>query len=85
MVGHTGQIPATIQAVETVDRCSGRLLDSISSVGGTAIVTINHGSMMNGWAIPGPLILPTLVLVLEEKSQIPGHGADNPERQRSPC
>jgi len=30
MVGHTGSIPATIEAVETVDRCLGRLLESAS-------------------------------------------------------
>jgi len=44
MVGHTGSIPATIEAVETVDRCLGRLLESASSVGGTAIVTADHGN-----------------------------------------
>ena len=28
MVGHTGSVPAILKAVETVDRCLGRVLDS---------------------------------------------------------
>ncbi|MHC5721422.1 MAG: alkaline phosphatase family protein, partial [Nostoc sp.] len=44
MVGHTGQIDATITAVEIVDRCLGRLLDSVIKVGGTTIITADHGN-----------------------------------------
>ncbi|MGH7617075.1 MAG: 2,3-bisphosphoglycerate-independent phosphoglycerate mutase, partial [Gemmatimonadaceae bacterium] len=33
MVGHTGVIPATIRAVETVDECLGRVLASVESAG----------------------------------------------------
>ncbi|MGH2412785.1 MAG: 2,3-bisphosphoglycerate-independent phosphoglycerate mutase, partial [Microcystaceae cyanobacterium] len=39
MVGHTGNVDAAIQAVETVDFCLGRLLESISKVGGTTLIT----------------------------------------------
>ena len=82
MVGHTGQIPATIQALETVDRCLGRLLDSIGKVGGTAIVTADHGnaeSMIddegNPWTAHTTNPVP-LILVEGEKAKIPGYGAE---------
>ena len=44
MVGHTGKMAKTIQAVETVDRCLGQLLDGISEAGGMMIVTADHGN-----------------------------------------
>ena len=44
MVGHTGSIPATIAAVETVDACVGRLLEALGRAGGTALVTADHGN-----------------------------------------
>ncbi len=82
MVGHTGQIPATISALETVDRCLGRLLESISKVGGTAIVTADHGnaeSMIdnegNPWTAHTTNPVP-LILIEGEKAKIPGYGAE---------
>jgi len=44
MVGHTGSIPAAVQAVETVDECLGRVLTAISGAGGVALVTADHGN-----------------------------------------
>ncbi|MDE2980889.1 MAG: 2,3-bisphosphoglycerate-independent phosphoglycerate mutase [Gemmatimonadota bacterium] len=44
MVGHTGSIPAAVQAVETVDGCVGRVLEAVSQAGGTALVTADHGN-----------------------------------------
>lgn len=44
MVGHTGVLEAAVAAVETVDRCLGRILATIDSLGGTAIVTADHGN-----------------------------------------
>jgi 2,3-bisphosphoglycerate-independent phosphoglycerate mutase len=44
MVGHTGSIPAAITAVETVDRCLGRVLEAIAARGGVALVTADHGN-----------------------------------------
>lgn len=44
MVGHTGVIPATINAVQTVDRCVGRLVSAILAEGGRCIVTADHGN-----------------------------------------
>lgn len=44
MVGHTGDFPATIKAVETVDTQLGRLEKSILNHGGTMVVTADHGN-----------------------------------------
>jgi 2,3-bisphosphoglycerate-independent phosphoglycerate mutase len=44
MVGHTGSIPAVIRAVETADRCLGRLVDRVEELGGVCLVTADHGN-----------------------------------------
>ena len=37
MVGHTGIIPAAIQAVETVDKCVGTAVEAVKKVDGVSI------------------------------------------------
>jgi 2,3-bisphosphoglycerate-independent phosphoglycerate mutase len=44
MVGHTGSLPATIAAVETVDTCLARVLDSVQTANARLIVTADHGN-----------------------------------------
>ena len=44
MVGHTGVIPAVIQAVETVDRCLGRILPAAAMHGARVLITSDHGN-----------------------------------------
>ena len=44
MVGHTGSIPATIAAVETVDACLGRVLQSADRTKARLIITADHGN-----------------------------------------
>lgn len=44
MVGHTGVFSAAVKAVETVDECLGRTIDAILKMGGTALVTADHGN-----------------------------------------
>ena len=44
MVGHTGVIPAAIQAVEAVDACVGRCVQALDEVGGVALITADHGN-----------------------------------------
>jgi 2,3-bisphosphoglycerate-independent phosphoglycerate mutase len=44
MVGHTGVFSAAVKAVETVDAYLGRLLAALKDVGGSAIVTADHGN-----------------------------------------
>ena len=45
MVGHTGVLPAALKAVETIDRCLGRLDEAIRQAGGTMLVTADHGNI----------------------------------------
>jgi 2,3-bisphosphoglycerate-independent phosphoglycerate mutase len=44
MVGHSGQLGATIKACETVDECLGRIYQSLKPRGGAWIVTADHGN-----------------------------------------
>ena len=44
MVGHTGNLAATIIAVETVDLALARLLPVIEELGGVALITADHGN-----------------------------------------
>jgi 2,3-bisphosphoglycerate-independent phosphoglycerate mutase len=44
MVGHSGSIPATIKAVETVDQSLARVLTAAESAGMRLIVTADHGN-----------------------------------------
>ena len=44
MVGHSGSIPATIKAVETVDACLARVLKAAESAGTRLLVTADHGN-----------------------------------------
>ncbi len=80
MVGHTGNLDAAITAIETVDRCLGRLLGSISKMGGTALITADHGNSEymadekgNPWTAHTTNLVPFL-LVEGEKRKIPQHG-----------
>jgi 2,3-bisphosphoglycerate-independent phosphoglycerate mutase len=44
MVGHTGVIPAVVEAVETVDRCLAQVLQAVERAGGVCLVTADHGN-----------------------------------------
>jgi len=44
MVGHTGRLDAAIKAVETIDRCLGRLAKAVGEAGATLVVTADHGN-----------------------------------------
>lgn len=44
MVGHSGSMAATISAVETVDKCLGRVLRSADATGTRVLITADHGN-----------------------------------------
>jgi 2,3-bisphosphoglycerate-independent phosphoglycerate mutase len=56
MVGHSGEIEPTVQAVETVDACLGRIESAARAKGGAMLITADHGNaeMMIDPATGGP-------------------------------
>ncbi|MBZ4686615.1 MAG: phosphoglycerate mutase, 2,3-bisphosphoglycerate-independent [Clostridiales bacterium] len=44
MVGHTGDMNAAVKAMEALDSCIGKVIDSIKEAGGVAIITSDHGN-----------------------------------------
>jgi 2,3-bisphosphoglycerate-independent phosphoglycerate mutase len=56
MVGHSGKIPPTVQAVETVDACLGEIYKAVKQRGGAMLITADHGNaeMMIDPATGGP-------------------------------
>jgi 2,3-bisphosphoglycerate-independent phosphoglycerate mutase len=82
MVGHTGKMEPTIQAIETVDACIGKLLEGIGKVGGTTIITADHGNAEymcdeagNPWTAHTTNQVP-FILIEGERRQLLGHGTD---------
>ena len=45
MVGHTGVWDATVRALEVVDGCLARVLESVTAAGGVLLVTGDHGNI----------------------------------------
>jgi 2,3-bisphosphoglycerate-independent phosphoglycerate mutase len=44
MVGHTGAIPAVVQAVETTDTCLREVVETVDRLGGVSLITADHGN-----------------------------------------
>ena len=44
MVGHTGNLKAAIKAVETVDRCVGKVVEAVLQYDGKMFLTADHGN-----------------------------------------
>jgi 2,3-bisphosphoglycerate-independent phosphoglycerate mutase len=82
MVGHTGSIPAVVEAVETVDECLGRVVEAVEQAGGVCLVTADHGNAEQMFeedgvsphtahtANPVPLVLTTLERGLREGGEL---------------
>jgi 2,3-bisphosphoglycerate-independent phosphoglycerate mutase len=45
MVGHTGDIPASLRAVQTIDQCLSRIVPAYLALGGTVAITADHGNV----------------------------------------
>jgi 2,3-bisphosphoglycerate-independent phosphoglycerate mutase len=45
MVGHTGDIPAAVAALEATDKGVGRIVDAVLERGGGAFITADHGNV----------------------------------------
>ena len=82
MVGHTGDMDATVEAIGCVDQCIGRILDATGQMGGTLLITADHGNaeVMQGpdqrpWTAHTTNPVPFL-LVEGEKRKLAGLGGD---------
>ena len=45
MVGHTGNLEASIKAVEMIDLCLGRIAAALNAKGGQCLITADHGNV----------------------------------------
>ena len=82
MVGHTGNMDATIKAIETVDKCIGQIVNATGEMGGSILITADHG---NAEVMKGPAGEPwtahtvnkvPLIFIEGEKRKIPNMGND---------
>lgn len=44
MVGHTGDMAATVSAIETIDHCLMHIVSALKAIGGEALITADHGN-----------------------------------------
>lgn len=44
MVGHTGDLAATVKAVEAVDEAIGQIVSAVTKINGTVVITADHGN-----------------------------------------
>ena len=44
MVGHTGNLEAAIKALETIDECVGRVVETVEKNNGILLITADHGN-----------------------------------------
>jgi len=80
MVGHTGNMDATIKAIEKVDKCLGQIVNATGEMGGSILITADHG---NAEVMKGPEGEPwtahtinkvPLIFIEGEKRKIPNMG-----------
>lgn len=79
MVGHSGMLAPTIQAIEAVDVCLGRVVDAILAKGGEAIITADHGNADEVTTVEGnPMTAhttnPVPVIVTRANTQLRAEG-----------
>jgi 2,3-bisphosphoglycerate-independent phosphoglycerate mutase len=89
MVGHTGDLNATIEAISCVDQCIGKLLSATGRMGGTLLITADHGNaeVMKGadgtpWTAHTTNPVP-FILVEGEQRKLAGLGGDIQLRQEA--
>ena len=87
MVGHTGNLEAAVEAIETVDHCIGKVIETVNQAGGTLLITADHGNAEymrdadgNPWTAHTTNPVP-FILIEGEARKIVGHGTDVPLRE----
>jgi len=82
MVGHTGFMGPAIRAVETVDRCAGRVVEAVLERKGTVLITADHGNAEatqgeDGGAITAHTLNPVpLIWISEEAKEFRKEGVE---------
>jgi 2,3-bisphosphoglycerate-independent phosphoglycerate mutase len=80
MIGHTGNLSATIQAIETIDKSITNLYEAVNQASGTLLITADHGNaeyMLDNQQNPCKSHTTNLVpfiLIEGERQKIIGHG-----------
>lgn len=79
MVGHSGKLEPTIEAIEVVDKCLGKIIEKITGLGGHAIITADHGNSDEVQTIDGdPMTAhttnPVPVIVTKEHIELRENG-----------
>jgi 2,3-bisphosphoglycerate-independent phosphoglycerate mutase len=83
MVGHTGDLNATVKGIEIVDRCVGDIVKASIAAGGNFIITADHGNcdlMINeltGSMDRSHTLNPVPVIIGKDIKQLPTPGKDN--------
>ena len=72
MVGHTGMLDATISALEVVDACIGRIVQRVKQLGGTVLITADHGNAeqmidTNGEPLTAHTLNPVHLIVVSDR------------------
>ncbi len=82
MVGHTGNMEAAVEAIETVDTCVGKVIETVNKAGGTLLITADHGNAEcmrdrdgNPWTAHTTNPVP-FILIEGEQHQILGPGGN---------
>jgi len=75
LVGHSGNLKATIKAVETLDQCIGKLHKQAMESGYTMLITADHGNCddmlyPNGDPKPAHSMNPVMFLVVDPENKI---------------
>ena len=74
MVGHTGVIPAAVEAIEAVDACLGRVVETVLGSGGACLVTADHMLEPDGSPNTAHSLNPVPVIVTAEGFSLAEHG-----------
>nr|AQX44775.1 phosphoglyceromutase [Paulinella micropora] len=74
MVGHTGKMEATVEAITIVDKCVGQLKEVVERVGGSLIITADHGNAelmrdVDGQPWTSHTINPVPIIVIQSNKQ----------------
>ena len=80
MVGHTGDIPAAVAAIEAVDACLGEVVAAVHGSGGACIVTADHGNADKCSSPTARRTPPTRLTRCPSSSRVAGLGS----RRRDP-